>query len=158
MEMTFYSGKESTEEKIERWKEDITDLLKEMEQDPDADVEIGMHNDREIHVRNGLSEVCITFLPIEDNATYFCVTSPLVYLPNDNFVAFYRSLLDINDILYETPGKLSTHKDFVQMEFSLNTDYLSDDLVKHAVQSILEIADELIIELMDKFGVQRVDE
>ena len=49
------------------------------------------------------------------------IYSPLVYMPEDALLPFYRKLLDIN---YDESvvGRLSTHEDVVYLARSLTTD------------------------------------
>ena len=145
----------NVEEKIVGWEKELFKLLEEMGKE--TDIEVDINDIGEIIVFYGCAKAHIRFFYEKGNGTYFIITAPLVFLPDEDYVEFYRYLLDWNDS-YDTLGKISTHGDYVHIEFSLDAKYGSEELIKYAVEKILFIADELINELMDEFGVQRFDE
>ncbi|HOH50247.1 MAG TPA: YbjN domain-containing protein [Candidatus Hydrogenedentes bacterium] len=143
---------ESKEDKIARWKKDILELLKTLPEEEDVAVDID--DTGKIVAQKGSAMTFVSFITEEDNDIYLMVWSPLVYLPKENFVAFYRYLLDRNNEMI-CPARLVTDGDVVELEAVFDTDFLSDDVIRYLVLMVLNAADILDDELVNEFGVKR---
>lgn len=96
------------------------------------------------------------FVQVSQHGAVLRITSPLVFVPEQNRELFYRKLLDLNSSL--SSCALSTHDDIVLVvaqrpTFGLVQEEL-DDLVWHAAY----VADLLDNKLADEFGCRMYDE
>ena len=152
-----FDGNKSKDKKIKKWNKELFNFLEKMGKDPEADIHVNELDNGDIIIRKGYILVSIGFIPGEDDNTYINIISPLVYLPQHNFVAIYRRLLDINDSLNQSSGKFSTHDDYVKLEFSLNIKYLSIELIEYTVLNIIDEALSIKAELREEFEVLPYD-
>lgn len=143
---------ESKEERITRWKKNILEILELITEEEGAHVQLD--DAGRIVALKGSAITYVDFIKDDDNDTYLVVYSPLVYLPKENYVAFYRYLLDRNNGML-SPARLVTNGDVVELEAVLDTDFLSDDMVRFVAASVLNGADVLDDELVEEFGVKR---
>jgi hypothetical protein len=96
------------------------------------------------------SAIIYIFVNEDKNGSTIRIVSPIVYLPQDNLVAFYRKCLELNSDLHECA--LAVHKDVVTVVYERRTLDLSKEELEHNVQWLAYVADELDHRLAKEFG------
>lgn len=86
----------------------------------------------------------------EKGGVYLRVVSPIVYLPKENLIAFYRKMLDINNDLVNCA--LATDKDVVLLVSQRPTLGLDQEELDDIVSTLAQTADGLDHELNKEFG------
>ena len=151
---------ETTEEKTERWKTELQELLEEKLK------EVGIKNEEYAFGKvDSTLELCVggtIYLQIgffftdedseETSHDLVKITGPLVYLPDKNILPFYRKLLDLNGELY---GTLCTQDEIVCLSRVMAIESLTKIEVGVAVVGILAEVEELTPLLIEEFQVQR---
>ena len=145
---------EAPEKKIARWREDLLEALPSLLSEGDG---FGLSEDQtEVIVRSGSAHIFIGFRIDEEDEVYLVIYSPLVFMPRDNLLPFYRKLLDLNNA--ETLlGRLAMAGDIVFLRCALPVDGLSDEIFGHCVGEMMAEADFLDDTLIEEFGVKRVE-
>lgn len=96
------------------------------------------------------------FVQDAPNGAVLRITSPLVFLPENNREAFYRRLLDINTNL--TSCALSTHGDIVLVVSQRPTLGMTQEELEELVWNSAYVADLLDNKLADEFHVRMYSE
>ena len=145
---------ETPEKKIARWREELLEGLPSLLSEGD---DFGLSEDQtEVIVRNGSAHIFIGFGADEDEEVYLIIHSPLVLMPRDNLLPFYRKLLDLNNA--ETLlGRLAMAGDIVVLRCALPVDGLSDETFGGCIGEMMAEADFLDDILIDEFGVKRFE-
>jgi hypothetical protein len=145
---------ETTEKKIARWKEELLDALPSLLSKED-DFELS-EDQTEVVVRRGSAHISIGFGADEDEEIYLIIYSPLVFMPRDNLLPFYRKLLDLNNA--ETLlGRLATVGNMVVLRCALPVDGLSDETFGDCIGEMMAEADLLDDLLIEEFSVKRFE-
>jgi len=145
---------ETIEEKTERWKTELQELLEVVLENQDYESE---EEGSTLVLRIGADYLLIEFdftdEDKEENGHDFVgITCPLVYLPGKNIMPFYRKLLDLNAELY---GTLSTQGNTVCLSRVMAIESLTKEEVGIAILEILAEVEEVGSLLIDEFQVQR---
>jgi hypothetical protein len=101
-------------------------------------------------IGRGSAVIYIFVQEAEGGGVYLRVVSPLVYLPKENLIAFYRKLLDINNDLVNCA--LATDKDVVLLVVQRPTLGLDQEELDDVVSLLAQTADSLDNELNKEFG------
>ena len=146
----FRFGK-SNDAKIGRWLVKTIELLPAILNDEDTFTV--SEDESEVLIQRGSARTYVSFIVDEENDPWVIFYSPLVFLPKDNLLPFYRALLDLN---YEMmPGRLATHENFALLKYEILVEHLSDQLFRSMLYSMTRAADYLDDRLIKEFGVRR---
>jgi len=96
------------------------------------------------------------FVQDSPNGALLRITSPIVFLPQENKEVFYRKLLDLNTNL--TNCALSTHENVVLVVVQRPTLGLTQEELDEQVWNVAYVADLLDNKLADEFGAQLYSE
>ncbi len=80
------------------------------------------------------------------------ITSPIVYIPQDNQEVFYRRLLDLNSNLASC--HLATYENYVLVLSQRQTTGITQEEVDSVVWNVAYVADLLDNKLADEFGTE----
>ena len=96
----------------------------------------------------------IIYIFVQDSQTgpFIRVVSPIVYMPPQNLLPFYRKLLDHNNNLLGCT--LSTDKDVVMLVAQRHTLGISQEELDDMVDTLARVADTLDNELATEFGAR----
>lgn len=96
----------------------------------------------------------IIYIFVQDSQTgpFIRVVSPIVYMPTQNLLPFYRKLLDHNNNLLGCA--LSTDKDVVLLVTQRHTLGINQEELDELVDSLARVADALDNELATEFGAR----
>lgn len=136
---------------LQRHQRQIEDILKTLEMKPeDHRVELDDENELAWVVGRGSIRAGIRiFWDAEGGIGWFSVEAPLVRLPDDNLLPFYRKLLDLNG---EYPGvTLQTRGDVVYLDCGRPLDGLDPTEAEEILHRVTGIADELDDLLAEEF-------
>jgi hypothetical protein len=104
-------------------------------------------------LQEGSAQVYIVVQESEDNSgAVLRISSPIVYIPQQNKEAFYRRLLDINSNL--SACALATHENIVLVVAQRHTIGLTQDEMDEIVWNVAFVADLLDNKLANEFGAQ----
>jgi len=144
---------EERSDKVNRWKKQIFEMLSNLEDDGYL---VDWDDEGDILVKKG-SAIGNVFFVEDGNDMYLVVSVPIVFLPQENCLAFYRKLLDMN---YGIPvmGKLSTNEDRVYYRTLLDVDFITDDMVRFAVIETMNVADDIDDVLSEEFCAKFINE
>lgn len=100
---------------------------------------------------SGSAIIAIQFFVDEDQTSYVVLHSPIVKLPPDNLLAFYRHLLELND---DIAGQVSVgvDHDVVSVIAGRAIEGLTEEGLLHVMLMVGGIADDLDDRLHDEFG------
>ena len=96
------------------------------------------------------SAIVYIFIQESDQGPMLRVVSPIVYLPKENLLPFYRKLLDANNGLVNCA--LATDKDIVLCAVTRPTQALDQEELDSIVSMLAHAADELDNSLNKEFG------
>ena len=101
--------------------------------------------------QSGSAVILIEFVVYEDQTSYVILHSPIVKLPPDNLLAFYRHLLELND---DIAGQVSigVDHDVVSVVAGRAIEGLTEEGLAGIMLAIGGIADDLDDYLHEKFG------
>lgn len=150
--MGIFSGlfSASTEAKLARWHTELMETLPSLldSEDTIEPVEGG------IRIQHGSVALIIKFIiDGEDGEAYVMITSPLVFLPKDNLLAFYRKLLDLNSALMI--GSLSTDDKVVLLRRVIPVGGLDEKGLQQSVVWMCYEADKLVDDLNSEFHARK---
>lgn len=104
-------------------------------------------------LNEGSAQVYIVVQESEDNTgAVLRISSPIVFIPQQNKEAFYRRLLDINANL--SCCALSTHENIVLVVAQRHTIGLTQEEMDELVWNVAFVADLLDNKLANEFGAQ----
>lgn len=145
---------ETPEKKIARWKGELLEALPSLLSEGDA---FDLSEDQtEVVVRSGSAHTFIGFGIDEEDQVYLIIYSPLVFMPQDNLLPFYRKLLDPNND-EALLGRLAMAGNMVVLRCALPVNGLSDETFGHCVGEMMAEADFLDDLLIEEFGVKRFE-
>lgn len=144
---------EERSDKVNRWKKEIFVMLSNLEADGFF---VDWDEDGDIIVNKGSAYGSVLFVE-DDNDMYLVVSVPIVFLPQENCLAFYRKLLDMNFCI-PIMGKFSTDEDRVYYRTLLDVDFITDDMMRLAVIESMKVADDIDDELSKEFGAKIIYE
>jgi len=145
----------TSEEKVKEWRDELWEALPQMFQD-ETD-RYGINDEGNIAIKKGSATVFVDFGISEDGEFGWAIVySPLVYLPKENLLPFYKRLLDINfdDSVF---GTLSTDEDVVYLNRTLVIEGPDEQDLMFNVVTLAEEADDLDDYLVSEFGAQLVE-
>ena len=101
--------------------------------------------------QRGSAVIIIQFVVDEDKLSYVALHSPIVKLPPDNLLAFYRRLLELN---YDIGGQASVgvYHDIVSVGAVRAIDGLTEEGLAGVMLVVGGMADDLDNYLHDEFG------
>jgi hypothetical protein len=88
-----------------------------------------------------------------NNKDYFYVASPIVKLPEENLLPFYRRLLELNDFYIGV--KLSVRANQVWMLGQRECDGMGKSEAKTIIDDVRLLADDLDDKLINEFGATK---
>ena len=142
---------DSAEDKITKWRDELVELLpKVLEEEDDFTVD----EDGDVIIRKGSAHVVVEFTIDEDQDGWVIIHSPLVRLPEENLLPFYRRLLDLNNQPFLF-GSLSTNDDVVVLTRTIPAEGLEEDAFIFNVQRLCVEADDLDDILINEFKAPR---
>jgi hypothetical protein len=98
------------------------------------------------------SALVYIFIQETENGPFLRIVSPLVYLPKDNLIAFYRKMLDVNSGLANCA--LATDKDVAILVVMRPTLGLDQEELDSLVDMLAATADDLDNQLSKEFGAR----
>jgi len=148
---------ETTEKKMERWQQELLKMLPRVLSEEDAFNLI--EEESVIVIRRGSAHVFVAFgvnEDNEDNDSYVVIYSPLVVLPRENLLPFYRKLLDLNN-REGLLGRLATEGNEIILRSTIPMEGLSEKSFYTYVFTLMEEADILDDQLIGEFHTKRVE-
>ena len=142
-------------EQVDEWRQQLWEALPGILTDEDD--RCGMNDDGNIAIKKGAATLFVNFGLDEDNDVgWVLVYSPLVDMPEDTLLPFYRKLLDIN---YDESvmGRLSTHEDVVYLARALTTEGCDQRAVISTVAAMADEADGIAEYLINEFGARSTE-
>jgi len=145
---------ETTEAKAMRWMDELWEALPQLL--PQGDAYERSEDEPEIIIRHGSAHVVVGIGSDDEGDGYVIIKSPLVFLPKENLLPFYRRLLDLNcgDLML---GALATEGNTILLRTTVPMAGLDEDGFRFWVFSTLGLADELDDLLIDEFGARRFE-
>ena len=145
---------ETTEKKVVRWQEELLKVLPGVLSEGDA---FDLSEDKsEIIIRRGSAHVFVGFGVNEGDNAYVVIYSPLVVLPRENLLPFYRKLLDLNNE-EQLLGRLATEGNEIILRSTIPMEGLSEKAFCSYVFTLMEKADILDDQLIEEFRTRRVE-
>ena len=146
-------GEDTPQEKIDEAKDQIRIIMKtlaEREAEGESTIDEWDETDDGFLVKKGSARIFVHFVADDEDA-YVVYSSPIVWLPPSNLLAFYRHLLETNS---RWGGLLSIGVDgtLVEVELARALEDLTEDEMSLALTNVCGAADELDDELHEKFG------
>ena len=154
--MGFFSDifSDSPEEKIDRWRNELVEALPRILKEEDG---FEVDDDGSVNVKIGSVYVFVEFAIVEEeNEGLVVIYSPLVIMPKENLLPFYRKLLDLNNNYFQF-GSLSMRDNIAVLTRTIPVEGLEESAFLHNVGQICDEADFLDDELINEFGVKRFD-
>lgn len=142
-------------EVVEEWRKELWEALPEIFCDEDD--RYGVNDDGDIAIRKGGATLFVNFgLDEDQGAGWVLAYSPLVHMPEEALLPFYRKLLDIN---YDESvmGRLSTHEDVVYIARAQNTEGCNVRALISMVAELAEEADGIAACLIKEFGARATE-
>ena len=142
-------------EKLDEWRQELWEALPGIFSD-EKDL-YGMNDEGNVAIKKGGATLFVEFGLDEDNDFgWVLIYSPLVYMPEDALLPFYRKLLDIN---YDESvvGRLSTNEDIVYLARTLTTDDRDLRAVLSTVAALAYEADGITEYLIEEFDVRSTE-
>jgi hypothetical protein len=150
--MSFLSNffNESAEEKMKSWRDELVNFLsKVLDED-----QFMVDDDGDVVIVAGTAHVFVEFGIDDEGEGWVVIHSPLVRLPEDNLLPFYRRLLDLNNEPFLF-GSLSTRNDVVVLTRTIPVKGLEEEAFKFIVERICFEADDLDDKFIDEFKAPR---
>lgn len=152
--MSFFArtGERTAAEIVDEWRQELWEALPGILGDEDG--RCGMNDEGNIALKKGEATIFVDFgIDEAQGVGWVLVYSPLVSMPEDNLLPFYRKLLDIN---YDESvmGRLSTCDDVVFLARSLGTDFSNHRAVIEMVTALANEAAGLCDFLVKEFGAR----
>lgn len=142
---------DKAEKKINKWRNELIELLPNMLEDED---DFGVDDEGDLHILKGSAHVFVDFGVDDDGDGWVTIHSPLVRLPKENLLPFYRRLLDLNNEPFLF-GSLSTTGDIVVLTRTIPVDGLEEDAFVYNVQKLCFEADDIDDLLITEFEAPR---
>lgn len=151
---------ESKSEKVGRLTRQVTEFLDEFF-DENPDVEVG-EDDGEILIRKGSAILQMAFVEddedSDDSNLQMVIYAPLVKMPEEELLPFYRAVLELNHDL-SIHGRLAIDEDVVVLMASVHADLLEEDIgAALLVTAVMHEADFLDDHLIDEYGARPISE
>ncbi len=143
---------DTDDEKLLKWREELLEILPALLDDEEDD--FGIDDDGDVIIRKGSAHVWVEFGIDDDLDGWVVIHSPLVRLPDDNLLPFYRKLLDLNNDPSQF-GALSTNRDIVVLRRTIPVNGLDAEAFIFNVSVLCAEADALDDVLMEEFGAPR---
>ena len=144
----------TTEKKLGRWKQELLKALPRVLSEEDN---FDLSDDKSaIVIRRGSAHVLVDFVVNEDDDAYVVIYSPLVVLPRENLLPFYRKLLDLNNE-EQLLGRLATEGNEIILRSTIPMEGLSEKAFCSYVFTLMEEADILDDQLIEEFRTRRVE-
>jgi len=145
---------EEPKDRLERWRKELFEALPQA-LSPD-DTFCLSEDQQEIIIKHGSTHVVVGFTVDEEGDGYVVIDSPLVFLPKENLLPFYRRLLDLNNNPLML-GSLSTEGNVVTLRRTMPIQGLDEEGFLLAVFSVCAQADELDDLLIEEFEASRFE-
>jgi hypothetical protein len=139
-------------ETLEAWRQELWEALPGIFSDEED--RYGINDEGNVAIKKGGATLFVDFgLDEENDVGWVLAYSPLVHLPEEDLLPFYRKLLDIN---YDESvvGRLSTHDDTVFLAKSLTTEGCSVRAFILMVAELAGEADGIAEYLVKEFGAR----
>ena len=155
--MGIFSGLfgETVEKRLSRWRSELLEALPDLL--PEGDAFWPNIDSEEVIIQHGSVHVVVGFaVDEEEGEGYVIIESPLVFLPKDNLLPFYRRLLDLN----KAPlllGSLSTEDNVVVLRRTVPIRGLDEEGFGLNVFNLCAEADDLDDLLIEEFGTRRFE-
>lgn len=146
--MNFEKNKETAKD-FNYYKDLIEGIIREWNVDPDS---IYNSQNRVWFLVQGSANFEIGFFNYADR-DYFYSASPIVKLPQENLLAFYRRLLELND--YYIGTKLSVRGNQVWLLGQRECEGMDKGEAKRLIDNVRITADDLDDKLMNEFGATK---
>jgi hypothetical protein len=100
----------------------------------------------------GSAQVYISVIHRDEGDPFLRIYSPMLYLPSDNILPFYRRCLEINKELFNCA--LSVHEDKVLLISQRSILGLDPEELEGTLNFLSSVADDLDNKLADEFGAK----
>lgn len=136
----------------------VEDLFKKLDIDTrESRLDIESQNDRGWVIQKGSAQIIILIAENdEDDNPTLEVVSPILKLPSQNILPFYRRCLELNRYLIGCAVCVSENKVLVRAEIPLSG--LSPESIALMIFNVAGAADQLDDELAEEFGAKLYDE
>lgn len=141
------------EEVIQDAKSQIALLLIEADLKPGEDWE---ETEDGFLFKRGSALILIKFVVDEDEIPYVTFHSPIVQLPPDNLLVFYRRLLELNSAIGGQVA-IGVDHDTVEINAIRSVEGLTEQGIAEALEVVSSMADDLDDYLHDEFGAPFFD-
>jgi hypothetical protein len=140
-------------EKLTAWRDELVKVLPDILDEEDDFV---VDEDGDVQILKGSARVFVEFIVDEDGQGFVVIGSPLVHLPKENLLPFYRRLLDLNSDPLRF-GALATREDFVVLTRTIPINGLEEEAFLFNVHVLCLEADDLDDALINEFDAPRFD-
>lgn len=146
---------ETTETRLSRWRSELMEALPALLSE--GDTFWPSIDNQEVTIQHGSAHVIVGFVvDEEDGEGYVTIDAPLVFLPKENLLPFYRRLLDLNNLPLLL-GSLSTEGNIVVLRRTVPIRGLDEEGFGDNIFSLCAEADELDDMLIEEFGARRFE-
>lgn len=140
---------------VDGWRQELWEALPGIFSDEED--RYGINDEGNIAIRKGCATLFVNFVLDEDSGVGgVLVYSPLVHMPEEALLPFYRKLLEIN---YDESvlGRLSTHEDVVYLARALTSEGCDQRAVIATVAALANEADGIASYLIGEFGARATE-
>ncbi len=154
----FLENKQDEEIQVEKYIQIVESMLDELDVDSkDSKIDMESKNDSGCVIQRGSAQVIILIKENdEDDAPSIEVLSPILKLPPQNILPFYRRCLEVNRYLIGCATGVNEDIVFVRAEMPLEG--LDTESIVLMICNVAMAADQLDDELSEEFGAKLYDE
>jgi hypothetical protein len=140
------------EKQLEEWRNVLVEALPKVLEGDDAFWL--SEDDEDVIIKKGSAHVFVSFLLDEDGDGYVQINAPLVRLPKENLLPFYRRLLDLNG-MFLASGAFATEGNLIVLRHVLPIKGVDEEGFGLAVFALCNQADEVDDLLVNEFAAPR---